>query len=122
QGGLLLEGVLNIGRGAIASEMVGVAEEVFGRTVDYLKERKQFGRAIGEFQALQHRISHAYVELEIARSAMLKALQTLDESPDSAGPLASLAKAKAGQAAKLAAQEAVQMHGGMGMTDVLDIG
>jgi alkylation response protein AidB-like acyl-CoA dehydrogenase len=55
QGGILLEGVLNVGRGAVASEMVGVAEGVFGRTVDYLKERKQFGKAIGEFQALQHR-------------------------------------------------------------------
>jgi alkylation response protein AidB-like acyl-CoA dehydrogenase len=122
EGSHLLERVLSVGRAGLAAELVGSGAEVFHRTVDYLKERKQFGRAIGEFQALQHRISHAYVELEIARSAMLKALQTLDESPDSAGPLASLAKAKAGQAAKLAAQEAVQMHGGMGMTDDLDIG
>src|SRR5712692_9877363 len=55
QGYRLLEGVLNIGRGAVASEMVGLSEEVFGRTVGYLKERKQFGKLIGEFQSLQHR-------------------------------------------------------------------
>ena len=59
QGGALLEGVLNIGRGAVASEMVGLSEEVFGRTVGYLKERKQFGKLIGEFQALQHRAAAA---------------------------------------------------------------
>ena len=59
QGGALLDGVLNIGRGAVASEMVGLSEEVFGRTVTYLKERKQFGKLIGEFQALQHRAAAA---------------------------------------------------------------
>ena len=59
QGGALLEDVLNIGRGAVASEMVGLSEEVFGRTVTYLKERKQFGKLIGEFQALQHRAAAA---------------------------------------------------------------
>ena len=78
QGGALLEGVLNIGRGAVASEMVGLSEEVFGRTVTYLKERKQFGKLIGEFQALQHRAAQLYIDIEITRAAVLKALQTLD--------------------------------------------
>ena len=100
QGGALLEGVLNIGRGAVASEMVGVSEEVFGRTVDYLKERKQFGRLIGEFQALQ----------------------TLDGDFENAGAAVAVAKARAGSTATLAVQEGVQMHGGMGMTDQFDIG
>src|SRR5882724_1842485 len=77
-GGALLEGVLNIGRGAVASEMVGLSEEVFGRTVAYLKDRKQFSKAIGEFQALQHRAAQLYIEIEITRAAVLKALQTLD--------------------------------------------
>jgi alkylation response protein AidB-like acyl-CoA dehydrogenase len=122
EGASVLERVLCVGRSGLAAELVGAGSEVFGRTVDYLKERKQFGRPIGEFQALQHRAAQAYVDLEVARSAVLKALQTLDETPDQAGPIASLAKAKAGQAAKLASQEAVQMHGGMGMTDDLDIG
>jgi alkylation response protein AidB-like acyl-CoA dehydrogenase len=122
QGGALLEGVLNIGRGAVASEMVGVSEEVFGRTVGYLKERKQFGRLIGEFQALQHRAAHLYVEIEITRAAVLKALQTLDGDFENAGAAVAVAKARAGSTATLAVQEGVQMHGGMGMTDQFDIG
>ena len=85
QGGALLEGVLNIGRGAVASEMVGLSEEVFGRTVTYLKERKQFGKLIGEFQALQHRAAELYIDIEITRAAVLKALQTLDGDFDKAG-------------------------------------
>jgi alkylation response protein AidB-like acyl-CoA dehydrogenase len=122
QGGALLEGILNIGRGAVASEMVGVSEEVFGRTVGYLKERKQFGKLIGEFQALQHRAAHLYVEIEITRAAVLKALQTLDGDFENAGAAVAVAKAKAGSTVTLAAQEGVQMHGGMGMTDQFDIG
>src|SRR5260221_13710290 len=84
-GGALLEGVLNIGRGAVASEMVGLSEEVFGRTVTYLKERKQFGKLIGEFQALQHRAAELYIDIEITRAAVLKALQTLDADFENAG-------------------------------------
>jgi alkylation response protein AidB-like acyl-CoA dehydrogenase len=122
QAGGLLEGILNIGRGAVASEMVGVSEEVFGRTVGYLKERKQFGKLIGEFQALQHRAAHLYVEIEITRAAVLKALQTLDGDFENAGAAVAVAKAKAGSTATLAVQEGVQMHGGMGMTDQFDIG
>jgi alkylation response protein AidB-like acyl-CoA dehydrogenase len=122
QGYQLLEGVLNIGRGAVASEMVGLAEEVFTRTVDYLKERKQFGKPIGEFQALQHRAARLYIEIEITRAAVLKALQTLDGDFANAGAAVSVAKARAGSTATLAVQEGVQMHGGMGMTDQFDIG
>jgi alkylation response protein AidB-like acyl-CoA dehydrogenase len=122
QGGALLEGILNIGRSAVASEMVGVSEEVFGRTVGYLKERKQFGKLIGEFQALQHRAAHLYVEIEITRAAVLKALQTLDGDFNNAGAAVAVAKARAGSTATLAVQEGVQMHGGMGMTDQFDIG
>jgi alkylation response protein AidB-like acyl-CoA dehydrogenase len=122
QGGALLEGILNIGRGAVASEMVGLSEEVFGRTVTYLKERKQFGRLIGEFQALQHRAAQLYIDIEITRSAVLKALQTLDGDFDKAGAAVAVAKARAGTTATLAVQEGVQMHGGMGMTDQFEIG
>ena len=118
----VLEGVLNVGRAAVAAEMVGASEEAFSRTVAYLKERKQFGKAIGEFQALQHRAAHLYCELEVTRAAVLKALQTLDDSYDNAGPIVSVAKARAGLSATLAVQEAVQMHGGIGMTDEFDIG
>jgi alkylation response protein AidB-like acyl-CoA dehydrogenase len=122
QGFALLEGVLNIGRGAVASEMVGLSEEVFGRTVSYLRERKQFGKAIGEFQALQHRAAQLYIDIEITRAAVLKALQTLDTNFESAAAAVAVAKARAGSTATLAVQEGVQMHGGMGMTDQFDIG
>jgi alkylation response protein AidB-like acyl-CoA dehydrogenase len=118
----ILEGVLNVGRAAVAAEMVGASEEAFSRTVAYLKERKQFGKAIGEFQALQHRAAHLYCELEVTRGAVLKALQTLDDSYDRAGAIVSVAKARAGLSATLAVNEAVQMHGGIGMTDEFDIG
>ena len=118
----LLDGVLNIGRGAVASEMVGLSEEVFGRTVAYLKERKQFGKAIGEFQALQHRAAQLYIEIEITRAAVLKALQALDAELANAATAVAVAKARAGTTAARAVQEGVQMHGGMGMTDQFDIG
>jgi alkylation response protein AidB-like acyl-CoA dehydrogenase len=122
RGFVALEGLLNIGRAAVASEMVGLSDEVFGRTVSYLKERKQFGRLIGEFQALQHRAAQLYIDIEITRAAVLKALQTLDRDFDNAGAAVAVAKARAGSTATLAVQEGVQMHGGMGMTDQFDIG
>lgn len=122
QGFALLEGVLNIGRGAVASEMVGLSEEVFGRTVNYLKERKQFGKRIGEFQALQHRAAQLYIDIEITRAAVLKALQALDGDIETAASAVAVAKARAGTTATRAVQEGVQMHGGMGMTDQFDIG
>jgi alkylation response protein AidB-like acyl-CoA dehydrogenase len=122
QGAALLEGVLNIGRGAVASEMVGLSEEVFNRTVTYLKERKQFGKLIGEFQALQHRAAELYIDIEITRAAVLKALQALDGDFEHAGAAVAVAKARAGTTATLAVQEGVQMYGGMGMTDQFDIG
>ena len=121
-GAPLLEAVLNIGRGAVASEMLGLTEEVFGRTVTYLKERKQFGKAIGEFQALQHRAAELYIDIEITRAAVLKALQALDADVAKAAAAVAVAKARAGTTATRAVQEGVQMHGGMGMTDQFDIG
>ena len=121
-GWALLEGALNVGRAAEAAELLGMADETFNRTVGYLRERKQFGKLIGEFQGLQHRAAILYCELELARSAVLKALQMLDESFDTAGPVVSMAKAKAGTTATLAVQEGVQMHGGIGMTDEFDVG
>jgi alkylation response protein AidB-like acyl-CoA dehydrogenase len=122
QAASLLDGVLDIGRGAVASEMVGLSEEVFNRTVEYLKGRKQFGKLIGEFQALQHRAAQLYVDIEITRAATMKALQALDTDIAKAGSAVAVAKARAGTTATRAVQEGVQMHGGMGMTDQFDIG
>ena len=118
----LLTKVLNAGRIGAAAESVGVALGSFAMTTTYLKQRKQFGKLIGEFQALQHRAAHLYSELEIARAAVIKAQQLLDGGSDKAELMVSVAKAKAGKAASLAVKEGVQMHGGIGMTDEYDIG
>jgi len=117
-----LETVLNAGRAVLAAEMLGASSQVFDLTIDYLKERKQFGKIVGEFQALQHRAAHLYCELELARTAVLAALSALDEGRKDTSKIVSMAKAKLGQVAKLAALEAVQLHGGMGMTDEIDVG
>jgi alkylation response protein AidB-like acyl-CoA dehydrogenase len=121
-GEAVLTRVLNAGRAGAAAELVGLGAAAMAMTVDYLKQRKQFGRLIGEFQALQHRCAHLYSELEIARAATLKAQQLLDEGASEAEAMVSVAKAKAGRASQLAVQEGVQMHGGIGMTDEYDIG
>jgi alkylation response protein AidB-like acyl-CoA dehydrogenase len=121
-GGEILTRVLNAGRTGAAAELVGIGSASMDMTVDYLKQRKQFGRLIGEFQALQFRAAHLYSELEIARSATMKAQQLLDEGSADAEAMVSVAKAKAGRASALAVQEGVQMHGGIGMTDEFDIG
>ena len=113
---------LNAGRAGAAAELVGVAAGASEMTFDYLKQRKQFGRLIGEFQALQHRAAHLYGEIEIARAAALKAAQLLDAGDPRAELFTSVAKAKAGRVSALAVQEGVQMHGGIGMTDEHDIG
>ncbi|HEU4819762.1 MAG TPA: acyl-CoA dehydrogenase, partial [Qipengyuania sp.] len=118
----ILNKVLLAGRVGAAAEGVGVARGAMDRTVDYLKQRKQFGRLIGEFQALQHRAAHLYSEVEIARAAVIKAAQLLDAGSEQAELMASVAKAKVAKAAGLAVREGVQMHGGIGMTDEYDIG
>jgi alkylation response protein AidB-like acyl-CoA dehydrogenase len=117
-----LSAALDVGRAGVAAELLGLADEVFDRTVQYLKDRRQFGKAIGEFQALQHRAAHLYTELEISRAALLGAQQALDADIHQAGAAVAVAKARAGRTATLAVQEAVQMHGGMGMTDAFEIG
>ncbi len=117
-----LSRTLNAGRAAAAAELVGVASGASAMTVDYLKQRKQFGKAIGEFQALQHRAAHLYGEIEIARAAAYKAAALLDSGDERAELFVSVAKAKAAEVAGLAAREGVQLHGGIGMTDEHDIG
>ena len=118
----VLNKVIRAGRIGAAAESVGVAQGSFDMTTIYLKQRKQFGELIGSFQALQHRASHLYSELEIARATVIKAQQLLDGASEKADLMVSVAKAKAGKAAGLAVKEGVQMHGGIGMTDEYDIG
>ena len=117
-----LEPALDRARIALAAEMYGAALEAFERTIKYLKEREQFGVKIGSFQALQHRAAHMHIELEINKSVLLNALSTIDDDPDKLAQVASLAKAKINEMSKLITGEATQMHGGIGVTDELDIG
>jgi alkylation response protein AidB-like acyl-CoA dehydrogenase len=117
-----LSRALAAGSAGAAAELVGVASGASALTLDYLKQRKQFGKLIGEFQALQHRAAHLYAEIEIARAAVFKAAQLLDGGDESAELYVSVAKAKAADVASLAVREGVQMHGGIGMTDEHDIG
>ena len=122
-GGLeVLDYILDVGRIGASAELLGIAQESFERTLEYLKERKQFGVPIGSFQALQHRAAHLFGEIEMCKSLLIKALHTLDEKPDGDAELASLTKCKLGETAHLATTEAIQMHGGIGMTDEFDIG
>jgi alkylation response protein AidB-like acyl-CoA dehydrogenase len=117
-----LSRALDAGRAGAAAELVGVAAGATTMTVDYLKQRKQFGKLIGEFQALQHRAAHLYGEIEIARAAALKAAELIDSADDRSELMIAVAKAKAADVASLAVREGVQMHGGIGMTDEHDIG
>jgi alkylation response protein AidB-like acyl-CoA dehydrogenase len=117
-----LQRLLNAGRIGAAAEMLGVGGGAMDITFEYLKTRKQFGQAIGEFQALQHRAAHLYGEIEGARAIVLKAQHLLDDDDSRAELFVAAAKAKAGFATNLSVREGVQMHGGVGMTDEYDIG
>jgi len=116
-----LEPGLDKARIILAAELLGIAQECLDQTVTYLQERKQFGVLIGSFQGLQHRAAQLFSEIAVTRSAVLKAMQAADAGGDFRW-FASLAKAKACKTAELATNEAIQMHGGIGMTDEFDIG
>ena len=117
--------VLDIGRIGVASEMLGSMQAAFDLTLTYLKQREQFGVLIGSFQGLQHRAAAMYSEIELCRSAVRGALFELDNmesSDDSVARIASMTKAKVSDVAQLVSNEAIQMHGGIGMTDEYDVG
>lgn len=122
QADAVLERVLDIGRIALAAEMLGSIQEVFERTIEYLQQREQFGVPIGAFQSLQHRAALMYSEIELCRSVVRKALDALDNEGADIALLASIAKAKLSEVAELVSNEGIQMHGGIGMTDEFDIG
>lgn len=122
QGQTVLDQVLDRACICQAAEMLGSAAQAFDTILDYLKTRRQFGRIIGEFQALQHRAATLYGELELTRSAVEAALEVLDGGADDIPVLASLAKALAGDTLRRMAAEMIQLHGGIGMTDEHDAG
>ena len=118
----LLDRVLDQATLGLAAEMVGMAEEAFERTLVYLKDREQFGVKIGTFQALRHRAAEMFAELEFSRTLVLDGVSAVDDDRDDVSLSASAAKVQANKAARLIGAEAIQMHGGIGMTDELDIG
>ena len=118
----ILKKALDIACVGLAAEMLGNIQQAFDMTIQYLKEREQFGVKIGSFQALQHRSAIMFGEIELCKSIVLKALQAIDSGDENLSELASLAKSKLGLTSKLVTNEAVQMHGGIGVTDDADIG
>lgn len=118
----LLAQVVDRATAGLCAEMLGSMTEAFERTVQYLKDRTQFGVPIGSFQALKHRAAEMFIEVELARSTTMAAVRALDAEDAEAAKLVSLAKARCSDAGILVANEAVQMHGGIGMTDEHEIG
>ena len=117
-----LSATLDAGNIYLSAELLGMAQQSFDVTLQYLKERKQFGVLIGSFQALQHRAADWWSQVELCKSVVLKSLQAMDEGDKRAPILASVAKAKLCEVAELSTNEAIQMHAGIGMTDEYDIG
>jgi alkylation response protein AidB-like acyl-CoA dehydrogenase len=124
----ILEAAADYGAGLLCAEALGAMDALFGATLDYLKTRQQFGVPIGKFQALQHRMADMYVHLEQARSMALLAAVRLADAARSGGDghaaaerrrAVAAAKYRVGQAARFVGQQAIQLHGGMGVTDEL---
>jgi alkylation response protein AidB-like acyl-CoA dehydrogenase len=107
---------------ALSAEMLGGAEQAFRMTVSYLQTREQFGVKIGSFQALQHRAARMFMEIGLLRSTVYGAAASVDSAVLNRSRLASLAKATAGETYVYVANQAIQLHGGIGVTDEYDIG
>lgn len=122
QGFAPLQKTLDIANIHLAAELSGLMQEAFERTIAYLKERKQFGVPIGSFQGLQHRAADLYCHIEMAQSVVLKALMAIDQNADNLSLMASLAKGKVSETAQRVTNEAIQMFGGIGVTDDEEIG
>tara|TARA_B100000424_G_scaffold270685_1_gene270742 strand:- start:294 stop:1424 length:1131 start_codon:yes stop_codon:yes gene_type:complete len=118
----IIEETLDISRAALSAEMLGGALEAFDITLNYLKEREQFGEKIGSFQALQHRAALMFTDLELCKSCVIEALTAYDEGSNDLQRIVSLAKSKIGETFFNVSNEGVQMHGGVGVTDEYDIG
>ncbi len=122
QGAAVVEQVIDRATVGLCAEMLGGMTRAFELTLDYLKEREQFGVKIGSFQGLQHRAAELFMEIELARSAVMAASRAIDDDDPDLARLVSLTKARCSDAYVLAGNEGVQMFGGVGMTDEYDIG
>ena len=122
KGHALMSTVIDTAIVALGGEALGAMQALLDATVEYTKTRQQFGQPISKFQALQHRMADMYMKVEETRSLLLNAAIQLDQgSPESVSACAAL-KVKVSEAGKFVAQEAVQLHGGIGMTDELSVG
>ena len=119
-----LQAVIDRAIVATSAEAVGALEALLQKTVEYSKTRKQFGTAIGTFQALQHRMADMFIECQLARSIVIMAAMKLDSSEGELEKTKSVsaAKSRVGRAIRKVGQEAIQIHGGIGMTEELDVG
>ncbi|MCH2186348.1 acyl-CoA dehydrogenase [Myxococcota bacterium] len=122
EGAGILDAVYERCTAALAAELFGISQEIFERTLAYLKTREQFGSLIGTFQALKHRAADLFCEVELTHSIVLDALRAIDEDRPYRERLVSAAKARASDTASRVCREGLQMHGGIGMTDEVDIG
>ncbi|WP_342374420.1 acyl-CoA dehydrogenase [Myxococcus stipitatus] len=122
RGAEVLDPLLDRARVALSAEMLGGLSEAFERTLTQLKTRRQFGVPIGSFQALKHRAARMHCEVSLSRAIVTEALHAIDEDRSNVPLLASAAKARASDTFLHVANEAIQLHGGMGVTDACDIG
>ena len=122
QAGGILEEVVDRATVGLCADMLGGMSQAFDLTLDYLKEREQFGVRIGTFQALKHRVAKLFIEIELSRSALMAAARAVDSDDPELAKLVSLAKARCSDAFVRAGNEGVQIFGGVGMTDEYDIG
>jgi alkylation response protein AidB-like acyl-CoA dehydrogenase len=122
QGMALLEPALDLAIVALGAEALGSMQALLEATVEYAKTREQFGQPIGKFQALQHRMADMYMKVEETRSLVLNAAIQLEEHSDESAAACAGLKVKLAEASRYVAQEAVQLHGGIGMTDELSVG
>lgn len=121
-GGVLLDKVIDRATLALCAEMLGGMQQALDMTLSYMQEREQFGVRIGSFQALKHRAARLFIDVELARSTVMAAARAIDGNDPEVPALVSLAKAWASEAYVHVANEAVQIFGGVGMTDEYDIG
>jgi hypothetical protein len=117
-----LEAVLDLGALAVSAEAVGAMAAANETTLAYLKTRRQFGRALAEFQVLQHRLVDMSIAAEEARAMVGAAARAVDEGHGDVARLVAAAKVQAARSARFVGAQAIQLHGGMGMTDELEIG
>ncbi len=122
QGGVILEQGVQQGLLALCAEAVGAMDALLQATIEYTKQRKQFGQPIADFQVLRHRMVDMFMEIELSRSLLLATAAKLDERSEDVQRMVSALKAHIGKSSRYVGQNAIQLHGGIGMTDELSVG